>query len=84
MQAIDTALKNSTLSVPLLQNAFPLNKMEKLSDINLNKSLSDEEYEYMLKNYQKKLNNLHNIIYKKKFLLLLLMKDGMRQAKAEI
>ncbi len=66
VQAIDTALKNSTLSVPLLQNAFPLNKMEKLSDINLNKSLSDEEYEYMLKNYQKKLNNLHNIIYKKK------------------
>ena len=53
VQAIDTALKNSTLSVPLLQNAFPLNKMEKLSDINLNKSLSDEEYEYMLKNYQK-------------------------------
>ena len=34
--------------------------------INLNKSLSDEEYEYMLKNYQKKLNNLQNIIYKKK------------------
>ena len=66
VQAVDTALKNSTLSVPLLQNAFPLNKMEKLSDINLNKSLSDEEYEYMLKNYQKKLNNLHNIIYKKK------------------
>ena len=66
VQGIDTAFANSALSVPLLQNAFPLKPIHKLSEVNLDKSLSDEEYERLLGMYQKKLGELHNELYKKK------------------
>ena len=59
VQGIDTAFANSALSVPLLQNAFPLKPIHKLSEVNLDKSLSDEEYERLLGMYQKKLGELH-------------------------
>lgn len=44
VSGIETALKNSNLAVPLLQNVFPLEKIPKLSEISLDKELSEEEY----------------------------------------
>ena len=40
--------------------------IDKLQDISLDRSLTDEEYEGLLNKYQKRLNELHNIVYRKK------------------
>ena len=66
VQGIDTALQNSTLAVPLLQNAFPLKPIEKLADVALDKTLTEEEYDTLLNQYQKRLRKLHNELYRKK------------------
>lgn len=66
VQGIDTAFMNSALAVQLLQNTFPIMPIDKLQDISLDKSLTDEEYEGLLNKYQKRLNELHNIVYRKK------------------
>ena len=66
VQGIDTAFANIALSVPLLQNAFPLKPIPKLSEVSLDKELSDEEYERLLDMYQKRLGELHNELYRKK------------------
>ncbi|MBP3240883.1 MAG: polyphosphate:AMP phosphotransferase [Oribacterium sp.] len=62
---IDVALKNHTLTVPLIQNVFPLNRTQKLKDIKLNKTISDEEYKTQLKDLQVRLKALHNQAYLK-------------------
>lgn len=84
MQGIDTALQNSTLAVPLLQNAFPLKPIEKLADVALDKTLTEEEYDTLLNQYQKRLRELHNELYRKKYRLSLPMKAGMPQERVEI
>lgn len=67
ISGIETALQNSVHSVPLLQNVFPLVKMPKLKDIELeNKVIDEEEYKIELKHLQKKLRELHNRIYRKR------------------
>ena len=66
VQGIDTALQNSTLAVPLLQNAFPLKPIEKLADVALDKTLTEEEYDTLLNQYQKRLREMHNELYRKK------------------
>lgn len=63
---IDTALKNSAMAVPLLQNVFMLEKIPKLNEIALDKTLTDEEYRKELHELQKKLGELHNKLYRKK------------------
>ncbi|MBQ5331480.1 MAG: polyphosphate:AMP phosphotransferase [Oscillospiraceae bacterium] len=68
LASIDTALKNKGLkqSAPLLQNTFPLKQMPLLSEISLDKSVSDEEYRRELDELQKRLGELHNELYLKK------------------
>lgn len=66
VSGIETALKNSNLAVPLLQNVFPLEKIPKLSEISLDKEISEEEYKKELKNLQSKLSELHNRLYRRK------------------
>lgn len=66
VSGIETALKNSNLAVPLLQNVFPIEKIPKLSEISLDKELSEEEYKKELKNLQSKLSELHNRLYRRK------------------
>lgn len=66
VSGIETALKNSNLAVPLLQNVFALEKIPKLSEISLDKELSEEEYKKELKNLQSKLSELHNRLYRRK------------------
>ena len=65
VKGIDVALKNNTLTVPLVQNVFPLLKMPKLSESDLEKTISEEEYHNELKKLQKRLNKLHNKAYLK-------------------
>ena len=62
---IDMALKNHNLTVPLIQNIFPLVRMPKLAEIDLSKSISEEEYKEQLKVLQEKLRKLHNQAYLK-------------------
>lgn len=66
-QGIDIALKNHALNVPILQNTFPMEKVQKLSEIELaDKFVTDEEYELELKKLQKELKELGNKVYRKK------------------
>ena len=66
VKSIDIALKNVGRPVQILQNTFPLVKMPLLSDIPLDKSVSDDEYKARLDSLQKRLSDLHNEIYHKK------------------
>lgn len=66
VSGIDTALKNSNLAVPLLQNSFPLVQIPNLSDISLDKELSQEEYKEKLDRCQSRLRELHNELYRRK------------------
>lgn len=65
-QGIDVALQNQSLAVPLLQNVFPLEKMPRLAEIRLDKSIGEEAYKEELNRLQKKLGDLHNRLYRKK------------------
>ncbi|MBR2122452.1 MAG: polyphosphate:AMP phosphotransferase [Lachnospiraceae bacterium] len=66
-QGIETALKNHSLAVPILQNTFPLKKVPKLSEISLDdKTVSDEEYKKELDRLQNELSVLHNEIYRRR------------------
>ena len=54
-------------SVPILQNVFPLVKMPKLQDVELEgKVIEEEEYRKELKELQKRLRELHNRVYRKR------------------
>lgn len=66
VSGIDTALKNSAMAVPLLQNVFPLEKIPKLDEIDLDKAVTQEEYRAELDQLQEKLGHLHNKLYRKK------------------
>ncbi len=63
---IDTALKNSAMAVPLLQNVFPLEKIPRLDEIDLDKAVTQEEYRTELDRLQERLGQLHNKLYRKK------------------
>ena len=66
-QAIETALQNASLSVPIPQNMFPLAKTVKLAEIPLEgKELTEEEYKEKLESLQTELRELHNRLYRKK------------------
>ncbi len=63
---IETALHNESLSVPLLQNTFPLVKMPKLKAVSLDKAIEEDAYRKELRRLQKKLSMLHNRLYRKR------------------
>ena len=58
-QNIETALANSGRAVPILPNLFPLSPIPKLADVDLNKELTEEEYQEKLEKLQKRLSELH-------------------------
>lgn len=67
VSGIEVALQNSAHSVPLLQNIFPLTKIPKLKEVELDgKSISDEDYKQQLEELQSKLKKLHNRLYRKR------------------
>lgn len=65
-QGIETALLNQGHAAPILQNTFALKKIPKLSEVSLDKELTDEEYKEELDKLQKRLGRLHNELYQKK------------------
>ncbi len=67
ISSIDTALANAEAHVaPLLQNTFSLRNTPPLSEIKLDKTLTEEEYRTELDKLQKRLGELHNELYHKK------------------
>ena len=50
---------------------FPLLKMPHLADVDLSPSIEDDEYKKELKKLQKRLSDLHNVIYRKKIPVIL-------------
>ena len=67
VSGIEVAMQNSSHSVPLLQNIFPLVKMPKLEEFPLEgKTISDEAYKHELDELQGKLRELHNRLYRKR------------------
>ncbi|MBR6222851.1 MAG: polyphosphate:AMP phosphotransferase [Lachnospiraceae bacterium] len=63
---IDTAIANSGREVPILQNTFPMKKLPKLSEIPLDKTISEDDYKKELDRLQKRLGELHNELYRRK------------------
>lgn len=66
VEGIETAMENQKVSVPILQNIFPLKKMPKLAEVPLDKTIDQEAYRKELDSLQKRLGELHNELYRKK------------------
>lgn len=71
-QGIEIALQNQSLAVPLLQNVFPLVKMPKLAEVDLDQSMDEKEYKTELKRLQLQLQELHNRLYRMKVPVVIL------------
>ena len=69
--AIDRALAEGRYVGKPFKEDFPLLKMPKLRDVDLSPALTDEEYDKELKKLQKRLGELHNVIYLKKIPVIL-------------
>ena len=63
---LEVAFQNYRTAAPILQNVFPLVKMPQLSEVDLDKSISEEDYKKELKELQDRLRELHNRLYRKK------------------
>lgn len=76
-QNIETALANSGRAVPILPNLFPLSPIPKLADVDLNKELTEEEYQEKLEKLQKGCRNCTMCYIVRRFRLSSLMRAGM-------
>ncbi len=63
---IDVAIHNRGTAAPLRQNVFRLKKTPPLAEINLNKTIDENEYHEELKRLQQRLSELHNELYRKR------------------
>ena len=72
-ESIDRTLERRPGSTPLPKTEqFPLVQMPLLSKVSLDKTVrSDEEYRTQLKSAQKRLRELHNVLYRKKIPLII-------------
>ena len=68
---IDRGLEAGRYAGKPFKEEFPLLRMEKLSKVDLSPALEDEEYRRELKRLQKRLGELHNIIYRKRIPVIL-------------
>lgn len=68
---IDKALARERYTGEPFEEKFPLLKMPKLADVDLSPTISDEDYKTELKKLQKRLSELHNVIYRKKIPVIL-------------
>ncbi len=71
VRKIDKALEKDRYVGEPFEEKFPVLKMPKLSEVDLSPAISDEEYKTELKRLQKRLSELHNIIYRKKIPVIL-------------
>ncbi|MCR5575788.1 MAG: phosphate--AMP phosphotransferase [Oscillospiraceae bacterium] len=68
---IDKALEQGRYVGKPFKENFPLIKMPKLAEVDLSPALTDEEYKKELKKLQKRLGELHNVVYRKKIPVIL-------------
>lgn len=68
---IDKGLEKGRYTGDPFEEEFPLVKMPKLSEVDLTPTIDDEEYKDELKKLQKRLSELHNVIYRKKIPVIL-------------
>ena len=68
---IDYALEHGKYIGKPFKEEFPLINMPKLAEVDLNHTISEEEYETERKLLQKRLAELHNIMYRKKIPVIL-------------
>ena len=70
-EQVDKALENGRYVGKPFKEDFPLLDMPKLATVDLSPALTDEEYKKELKRLQKRLSELHNVIYRKKIPVIL-------------
>ena len=70
-EAIARGLENGRYVGEPFKEDFPLMKMPKLREVDLSPALEDEEYEKELKTLQKRLGELHNVVYRKRIPVVL-------------
>ena len=68
---IDQALASGRYVGDPFEEDFPLLEMPKLKDVDLSPVIDEEEYKKELKKLQKRLSELHNMIYRKKIPVIL-------------
>ena len=68
---IDKMLEKERYVGEPFDETFPLLKMPKLADVDLSPTISDGDYKSELKKLQKRLSELHNVIYRKKIPVIL-------------
>ncbi len=71
VKKIDKALEEGKYNGEPFEEDFPLLSMPKLAEVDLSPTIEDEEYKKQLKKLQKRLSELHNIIYRKKIPVIL-------------
>ncbi len=71
VKLIDKALEKGKYNGKPFEEKFPLIKMPKLKDVDLSPTIEDAEYKKELKRLQKRMAELHNIIYRKKIPVIL-------------
>ena len=71
VKGIEKALEKGRYVGKPFEEEFPLIKMPKLKDVDLSPTISDEDYKKELKKLQKRLGELHNIVYRKKIPVIL-------------
>ena len=71
VEKIDKALEKGRYTGEPFEEEFPLLKMPRLSEVDLSPTIEEEEYKKELKRLQKRLSELHNVIYRKKIPVIL-------------
>ena len=71
VKAVDEALASGRYVGKPFREKFPLIPMQKLAQVDLSPSVTEEEYRKELKKLQNRLSELHNIIYRKKIPVIL-------------
>ena len=69
--SIDRGVEQGRYVGEPFKEKFPLIPMPKLADVDLSPALEDEEYRRELKKLQKRLKQLHNVIYRKRIPVIL-------------
>ena len=68
---IGKALEKGRYTGDPFEEKFPLMEMPQLKDVDLSATISDEDYKKELKKLQKRLSELHNVIYRMKIPVIL-------------
>ncbi|MBR1780879.1 MAG: phosphate--AMP phosphotransferase, partial [Oscillospiraceae bacterium] len=68
---IDQGLEQGKYVGKPFQEKFPLRKMPRLAEVDLSPAIEDEAYKKELKKLQKRLSELHNIVYRKRIPVVL-------------